>query len=264
MEIEVNGNAVNYESSGDEAASTVMLSHSLASSLVMWDPQVAPLAERHHVIRYDTRGHGRSGAPDGAYSLDLLGDDAVRLMDALELDRVHWVGLSMGGMIGQNLALHHGDRLLSLSLCDTSSQVPGAAAQTWDERIETARDKGMAALSEATIERWFTGPYLEQSPAAVDIIREVLLATPSQGFIGCCHAIRELDYTGRLGEIDKPTLIIVGEDDQGTPVAASEVLHAGITGSKLVILPSAAHLSNVEQADMFTSVLLDFLGQHDT
>ncbi len=263
MQIEANGNSVNYEISGRDDGPVVMLSHSLACGTVMWAPQLPALEAHYRVVNYDTRGHGASGAPAGAYSLDQLGDDAVALMDALGLEAVHWVGLSMGGMIGQNLALRRPERLRSLGLCDTSSRIPAAAGPTWEERIEIVGRQGMQAILDATLERWFTAPFLAAAADRVAPIREAILATPPEGFIGCCQAIRDLDYTDRLGEIEKPTLIIVGEDDQGTPVAASEVINAGIAGSKLVVLPQAAHLSNIEQADAFTDALMAFLGGLD-
>jgi 3-oxoadipate enol-lactonase len=263
MQIEANGNTVNYEISGRDDGPVVMLSHSLACSTVMWVPQLPALEAHYRVVNYDTRGHGASGAPAGAYSLDQLGDDAVALMDALGLEAVHWVGLSMGGMIGQNLALRRPERLRSLGLCDTSSRIPAEAGPVWEERIEIVGQQGMQALLDSTLERWFTAPFLAAAEDRVAPIREAILATPVEGFIGCCQAIRRLDYTDRLGEIEKPTLIIVGEEDQGTPVAASEAIKAGIAGSKLVVLPQAAHLSNIEQAEAFTGALMEFLGGLD-
>ncbi|MDP6704870.1 MAG: 3-oxoadipate enol-lactonase [Alphaproteobacteria bacterium] len=263
MQIEVNGNTTNYEVSGVQDGPVVMLSHSLACSGAMWRPQLPALEARYRVVNYDTRGHGASGAPDGPYSLDMLGDDALALMTALDIDAAHWVGLSMGGMIGQNIALRQPERLRSLTLCDTSSQIPAEAHQIWHERIDIARQSGMAALLDPTLQRWFTAPFLAAADDQVAPIRAAILATPVAGYTGCSEAIRNLDYTGRLGEIDKPTLIIVGEDDQGTPVAASEAINAGIAGSKLVVLPQAAHLSNIEQADAFTAALVEFLGGLD-
>ncbi len=217
MQIEANGNSVNYEISGRDDGPVVMLSHSLACSTVMWAPQLPALEAGYRVVNYDTRGHGASGAPAGAYSFDQLGDDAVALMDALGLDAVHWVGLSMGGMIGQNMALRRPERVRSLVLCDTSSRIPAEAAQAGEERIGIVRREGMQGVLNSTLERWFTGPFLAAAEDRVAPIRETILATPVEGFIGCCQAIRALDYTDRLGEIEKPTLIIVGEQDQGTP-----------------------------------------------
>ena len=259
MRINANGIDIDYDVSGTDDGPVVVLSHSLGSSRVMWDPQMPALEAAYRVVSYDTRGHGGSSAPAEAYSLDQLGDDAMALLDALEIESAHWVGLSMGGMIGQNLALRQNGRLDSLVLCDTSAQIPAEARSTWDDRLAAADSGGMAPLAEPTLERWFTPDYLGGDPPAVAPIRQQFLDTPPAGFIGCCHALKPLDYLDRLGEIRLPTLIIVGEDDPGTPVAASEAMHERIAGSELAILPSAAHLSNIEQADAFNQALLGFL-----
>jgi 3-oxoadipate enol-lactonase len=185
--------------------------------------------------------------------------DAVGLMDALGMSKVHWVGLSMGGMIGQCIALNHPDRLLSLSLCDTAALMPDENQPVWEERIGVARTKGPEALVQGTMERWFTRDYLDRGSSQIAKIRQQFLSTPVEGFVGCSEAIRRLDYLDRLREIAVPTLIMVGEDDPGTPVAASQAMHERIPGSRLVIIPSAAHLSNVEQARIFNDHLLRFL-----
>lgn len=262
MQVAANGIQIEYELSGREDGPVVMLSHSLGSSLAMWNPQMAALEPHYRVLRYDTRGHGGSDAPEGAYTLDMLGDDAVGLLDKLRIGVVHWVGLSMGGMIGQRLALNYPDRLLSLALCDTAAIMPKEAQPIWRERIDVARQKGMQALTQSTLERWFTPPYLGQNPPAVELIRKHFLTTPVTGYIGCSEAIRGLNDLERLSEITTPTLIIVGEEDPGTPVAASEAMHERIQDSRLVVLPSAAHLSNVEQPDAFNSALIEFLKEH--
>ena len=254
-----NGISIEYELFGPEGAPVVVLSHSLGSSSVMWAPQLPKLAEKYRVLCYDTRGHGGTTAPEGAYSLDQLGDDAVALMDGLDLRQVHWVGLSMGGMIGQNIALRQNGRLKILSLCDTSSQIPAEGRATWNDRIVAVSAGGMTPLADPTMERWFTEPYLASKPPSVEAIRAQFLATPPAGFIGCCHALKVLDYLDQLSSIKLPTLIIVGADDTGTPVSASEAMQAQIANSQLVVLEEAAHLSNIEQADGFTSALLGFL-----
>ena len=259
MKTEANGIQINYELSGRDGAPVVMLSHSLASSLVMWHPQLDSLESKFKVLRFDTRGHGDSDAPEGKYTLELLAADAVALMDALEIDAVHFVGLSMGGMIGQNLALDHGDRLKSLALCDTAAVMPDEVQPIWQQRIAAAREKGLQDQVDETLERWFTPEYLSHNSPEVEMIRRQILATPVAGYIGCSEAIRNLDNLKRLSEITLPTLIIVGEEDPGTPVAASEAMHARIDGSKLVVLPAARHLSNIEQSGAFNAALMDFL-----
>ncbi len=259
MHIEANGIRINYELTGKEDAPVVMLSHSLASSMVMWNPQLKVLEPHYRVLRYDMRGHGGSDATEGAYSLDLLAADVIALLDVLNIDTLHFVGLSIGGMIGQCLALNFENRFQSLALCDTAPIIPDDAKPLFEERMDLARTKGMQALVEGTLERWFTPPYLEQNPPAVDLIRNQFMATSVTGFNGCSQAILGLNYLDRLSEIKLSTLIIVGEDDPGTPVEASEAIHALIANSKLVVLPSAAHLSNIEQTEAFNSALLAFL-----
>ena len=259
MWIKANGIQINYELSKEKDAPVVVLSHSLGSSMLMWQPQFEVLESHFRVLRYDMRGHGKSEAIEGAYTLEQLAADVIGLLDALKLESVHFVGLSMGGMIGQCLALNYADRLRTLSLCDTAAIIPEDALPLFEERIRRARDQGMEALVEETLERWFTQPFLKQNSPEVERIRNQILATPLAGFVGCSKAILGLNYVERLSQIRLPTLVIVGEDDPGTPVAASEAIHQRIQNSRLVVLPSAAHLSNIEQADAFNSALLEFL-----
>ena len=261
MRIKANGIGINYDLSGPADAPIVAMSHSLGSSRVMWDPQLAVLSQKYRVLRIDTRGHGLTDAPAGAYTLDMLGDDALALLDALGIGRVHWVGLSMGGMIGQNLALRAPERLISLAICNSTSQVPEAAKPTWGERIATAKKSGMEALAQATMERWFTEGYRAKKTPQLEQTRMEFVRTPVDGFCGCCEAIRELNYTDRLGNVKTPTVVIAGQHDQGTPLAASEVMHKQIPGSQLVVL-DAAHFSNVEREQEFTEALTGFLAKH--
>jgi len=259
MLIESNGIKMHCELGGQADAPVVVLSHSLASSMVMWEPQLAMLASDFRVLRYDMRGHGESDATKGEYSLEMLGQDVIGLLDALKIEKAHFVGLSIGGMIGQGLGLDHADRLLSLTLCDTAPILPQDARPLFQERMDLARSQGMASLVEGTLARWFTPPFLAQDPPMVDRIRAQIEATPVDGFIGCSHAIMDLDYIDRLAGIDLDTLIIVGEEDPGTPVAAAEAIHAKIPDSHLKVLPSAMHLCNIEQVEAFNTALLKFL-----
>jgi 3-oxoadipate enol-lactonase len=219
------------------------------------------LTARYRVLRYDTRGHGGTDAPAGAYTLDQLADDAQALLKALGVAKTHWIGLSMGGMIGQTLALKSPEIFLSLSLCDTSSRIPAEAKPLWADRIKTAQTQGMEPLVEGTIGRWFTAPFREQRNDVVEPVRTMIRRTPPQGYAGCCAAISALDLTDRLPAIKIPTLVVVGEEDQGTPVAASQAIQAKIAGSQLEILKSAAHLANMEQPEAFTNALTTFLAR---
>lgn len=259
MLINANGIQMNYESSGKKKASVVILSHSLGCSLTMWDPQMDALEPDFQVLRYDIRGHGRSEATPGPYTPELLAKDAIALLDALGIDKVHWLGLSMGGMIGQAVALNHSDRLKSLALCDTTALIPPEAQHLWQERIGAVREKGIESQMEPTMERYFTPSFLKSNPPMLGLIRKQFLATPAEGYLGCVEAIRRLSFLDHLSKIKIPTLIMVGEDDPGTPVSASQAIHEKISNSKLAIIQSARHLPNVEQPDAFNRTLLTFL-----
>src|SRR5213592_2543987 len=261
MKISVNDISMNYTFDGPADAPVVTMSHSLATDRGMWDPTVPALTSRFRVLRYETRGHGQTAAPKSAYSLDQLADDALALLRALGIQRTHWVGLSMGGMIGQTLALKAPELFSSLVLCDTSSRIPPEAKPLWDERVHTAETKGMEPLVEGTLARWLTTPFRERGGEVVERVRGMIRSTNPVGYIGCCQAISSLNLTDRIGVIKSPTLIIVGEEDQGTPVAASRVMNEQIKGSQLAILKSAAHLSNMEQPEAFTQALVGFLSK---
>jgi 3-oxoadipate enol-lactonase len=235
------------------------MSNSLASNLSMWEPQMPVLTSRYRVLRYDTRGHGGTEATAGPYSFDELSEDVRALLRALGITRTHFIGLSMGGMIGQIIAIKYPQMLQSLVLCDTMSRVPTEAKPMWDDRIHTAETGGMEPLVEPTLARWFTEPFRQKGSPVLDQVRTMIRSTPPRGYTGCCHAIAALNLTDHLKAITLPTLIIVGEDDPATPVAASHVIHEQIRGSELVILKSAAHLSNLEQPEAFNQALTAFL-----
>jgi 3-oxoadipate enol-lactonase len=183
----------------------------------------------------------------------------VGLLDALAIEKVHFVGLSMGGMIAQGFALSHPQRLGHLALCDTSAFMPPEAQPIIQDRIDTARKEGLGVLVDSTLARWFTADYLRKNGPGVDRIRSIFLSSALAGYIGCTEAIRRLNYLGDLSRIQRPTLIMVGEEDPGTPVAASKAMSERIEGSRLVVLPSASHLCNIEQAPLFNSTLSAFL-----
>jgi 3-oxoadipate enol-lactonase len=261
MKADINGVAINYSLEGPEGAAVVMMSHSLMCTGAMWDAQMAALSD-YRVLRVDTRGHGGSDAPDGPYSLEGLAADFVGLMDHLGIDKVHYIGLSMGGMIGQVLGLDHGNRLFSLTVCDTMCEIPAAASSMWQERIDLAEKRGMSAHVDGTIERWFSDDFCARRADLVDPIRDLIRNTPVAGFTGCCLAISKLDLTARLSAITTPTLVIVGKDDPGTPVSAAEQIQQNIPGAELVIIDDALHLSNIEQPEAFNQAVTDFLSRH--
>jgi len=259
MKTRANGIEVNYELHGREGAPWLVLSHSLACSARMWDPQIAALKGEYRILAYDTRGHGASEATKGAYTLELLADDLFFLLQELKIEKTHYCGLSMGGMIGQTFALKYPGVFQTLALADTTSRYPAEAGPLWTERIRTVEEKGMQPLAQPTLERWFTGPFRNKNPAAVEAIRKLILATPVAGYVGCSHAIPKINLSARLKEIKCPILVIVGADDPGTPVSMAKEIHDNAPGSKLVVLPQAAHLANLEQPEGFTRALRDFL-----
>ena len=261
MKITANGVRVHYTVEGPETAPVITLSHSLATDLSMWEPQMEPLVKSFRVLRYDTRGHGKTEAPQGPYSLEMLANDALGLLRALNIEKTFFMGISLGGMIGQVLGLKAPELLSGLILCDTASRIPDEAGSVWSERMEAVRQKGMESQIESTIARWFTPPFRDRRPEVIERVGTMIRGTSPTGYIGCAHAIRELNLSENIGRIPVPTLILVGEEDPGTPVSASEEIHERIKGSELVILKSAAHLSNMEQSEAFNRAVLDFLGR---
>jgi len=261
MKVLVHGNQVNYSLEGPAGGPVIMASHALATSLSLWEPQIDALGRQFRILRYDTLGHGATDAPKGPYSLAQLAEQALGLLAALGIERVHFLGLSMGGMIGQMMALQNPGALSSLMLGGSTSRIPPEAQPLWQERIRIAESEGMEPLVEPTIGRWFTAGFRSGHPQVVDRVRGMIRGTPPQGYAGCCHAISALNLTDQLGAIHLPTLVLVGDQDPSMPIAVSRTIHERIGGSELVILPSASHLSCVEQADTFNSAVLSFLGR---
>jgi 3-oxoadipate enol-lactonase len=255
-ELIVAGEAFNVLVEGEEGAPVLMLSNSLGTNLHMWDKQMPAFLEHFRVVRYDTRGHGGSRVTEGPYSIAQLGRDAVSIMDALRLDKVHWLGLSMGGMIGQWLLTHVPERIDRAVLANTSAQI--GTPDLWNERIRVALEDGMSGLAQSVVERWFTKSFRETHPEDVATILEVLETTSPEGYAACCGAIRDMDQLDKIRSITKPVLVIAGRHDPATPPAMSELIADAIAGAKLVTL-EAAHLSNIEEPEAFDRAVLDFL-----
>ena len=242
---------------GPADAPVVVLAGSLGSTLEMWDPQVGALSERFRVVRYDARGHGRSPAPPGPYSLDDLVDDLVGLLDRLQVERAHLVGLSLGGMTAMRLAVREPSRVDRLALMCTSAKF--AAPVPWAERATTVRAEGTAAVAEAVVDRWFTPALRDSDPALVDRMRAMVAATPAEGYASCCTAIEHMDLLQDLPRIAAPTLAVAGADDPATPPDHLATIAGAVPGARLLVLPQAAHLANVEQALAVNAALLAHL-----
>ena len=241
---------------GADNAPAVVLSHSLLTSHRMWDAQAALLAARGwRVVALDTRGHGASPPPPPPYRIDELADDVVAVLDALGIARAHYVGLSLGGMIGFALGIDHPDRVLSLVLCDTRADAPAAYAAPWDARIEQARAGGCAVLADATLERWFGRDFLDAHADLAATIGRWIETTPLAGFEGCARAIQQLDLVDRVERIAAPTTLIVGERDGDLPQVLG-ALRARIAGAELEVIADAGHLANVDQPERFNAALL--------
>ena len=257
MKIKLPGVTLNYEIHGKKGAPWITLSHSLACSTRMWDAQTEDLSKDFQVLVYDTRGHGLSEATPGAYDVQMLASDVYHLLQALGIAKTHFVGLSMVGMTGAQLALSHPEVVDHLVLADTGHAATPAANAAWQERIDLAVKDGLEVLVEPTLKRWFTEPfYNERSPALLRV-GDQIRHTPLVGFMGCIGALTSLNLTERLKDIKHPTLAIAGEQD----ASAGNTMFMGeqIAGSKSVLIPSAAHIANVEQSAVFTQALRDFL-----
>jgi 3-oxoadipate enol-lactonase len=243
---------------GPDDAPVIVFSNSLGTTGLMWDAQAAALSDRFRVLRYGTRGHGGTPATPGPYTVEELAGDVIALLDRLELERVCFCGLSIGGMTGMWLGVNAPERIERLAICSTAMQLP--PAEMWVERAAQVRAEGMESVVDATIERWFTPGFPESSPEAVERIRASFLETDPEGYAGCCEALAEFDMRGQLDAITAPTLLLTGDDDPvGTPERAAAMAEE-IEDSRLVVLPQARHLASVEQADAVTRELEQLIG----
>lgn len=248
---------LHHEISGPSGSPPLVLSESLGSDLTIWDPQLERLNRDFKVIRYDHRGQGRSPVPDGPYRLDDLGADVIALLDHLELERVDFCGLSLGGMVGMWLAIHHPDRIDRLVLFCTSASL--GAADAWHERAAIVRAQGMEAVAGAVVERWFTHPYAREHPDLIHRMEEMVLRTSPGGYASCCEAIAEMDLRGDLVRISSDTLVVGAAEDSAIPPEHSRLIAESIPASRLRVIEGAAHLSTFEQPELTTSLLLDHL-----
>jgi 3-oxoadipate enol-lactonase len=250
------GCMIHVEVEGPQNAPVLMLSNSLGTNLHMWDDQVASWTRYFRLVRYDRRGHGQSSAPKGPYTMERLGRDVLAVIDALDIDKINWCGLSMGGMVGQWLGAHAPGRVDKLILSNTSSFFPDKSI--WEGRLKTVRDKGLAAIVDANMERWFTKDFRERSPQAIAKMREMFLATKADGYIGCGEAIRDMDHRPLLPKISAPTLVIAGKHDPATTLEANEFICEHVPNADIAVLDTA-HIANVERPELYADTVLGFL-----
>jgi 3-oxoadipate enol-lactonase len=238
----------------------LLLAHCLGGSLEVWRPyQIDAFAKRFHVLAYDGRGHGRSSTPAGDFTVADLADDAVRLMDELAIERASVVGLSMGGMMAQYLAIGHPDRVDKLVLADTTSFYEGASVEMWRQRAVAAESEGLEPLAGPTMERWFTPPFREAQPEAVARIRAIFVSNDARGYAGAARALAGFDVRAQLGRITAPTLWLSGDQDSACPPEQARQLASAFPHARFELIPSAAHIASVEQPEAFNTAVLDFL-----
>jgi 3-oxoadipate enol-lactonase len=255
-ELVIGTDHISYDIAGPAEAPVVLLSHSIGTTRELWQPQLAALAHAFRVIRYDARGHGRSSAPPGDYTLDQLGTDAIAILDALGVPRAHVVGLSLGGLTAMWLGLHAPERVGRLVLANTAARI--GTRERWDERIAQVRAGGVEAVVDLAISRWFSNAFRARAGETVAAYRRLLSGCSPAGYAGCCAVLRDADLRDDITRITAPTLIIAGDQDQATTTTDAELMRARIPRAQLVSI-SAAHLSNVEQPAAFTQAVLEFL-----
>jgi len=250
-----------YDLMGPDDGPVVCFAHSLSSDGGMWAEQVpALLSAGYRVLRLDMRGHGGSDPVDGDYTMAGLADDVAALLDFHGFEKVHFIGLSIGGMIGQAVALNHGHRVRSVMLCDTAPQSPPNAKEAWGPRVETVRKAGsVAPLADATMERWFTDAFKPRMPTRWKEIHSTIAGTTPDGYLGCAAAIMDFDFVPRLPEVSVPALVICGDDDQGTPPAGNRQIAELVPGGRYEEIANARHFPNVEHPEIFNRLMLSWL-----
>src|ERR1700754_2361890 len=256
--IDADGCLLNVSVEGRDGGPTLMLSNSLGCTLQMWEPQMKAFTQLFRVIRYDRRGHGKSGVPAGPYSMERFGKDVLAILDDLNIERVHWCGVSMGGMVGQWLGGNAPQRVGKLVLAITACYYPDRT--NWLNRIKAVNEGGLAAIADAVIAAWLPADFREREPQITTRLKQMLLEPPAQGYVACCEALSRLDQRDLLPRITAPTLVIAGRHDVATPVEAGEFIRSRIPGASMTLL-DAAHISNVEQSHNFTEAVVGFLTQ---
>ncbi len=249
-----------YTVNGPDGAPVLVLSNSLGTTVDMWTPQLDALSKHYRVVRYDTRGHGASVVPAGAYTLEMLGRDVLAVLDALQVERAHFCGISMGGLTGQWLGVHAAERIDRLIVANTAARI--GSVQGWGERAALVRARGMAEVASGAAGRWFTSAFAQQQPEVVQRLTDQLSSIPSQGYAGCCDALSVADLRDEIAKIAAPMLVIAGASDPVTTVDDARFIVERVPGARMATL-DAAHLSNIEAAQAFNSAVLAFLMASD-
>ncbi len=237
----------------------LVLSHALGTSMAIWEPQLPRLSHDFRVVRYDHRGHGRSPVPPGPYQIRDLGRDLLTLLDRLELGRVSFCGISLGGMVGLWLAAHEPARLDRLVICGAAARMPHP--EDYAARAGKVRRDGMASVADAVLARWFTPTFMGSHQNTVDSIRTLLVSTPAEGYAATCEALAAMDQREDLQRILAPTLVIAADQDQSTPPEQSREMAERIPGARLAMIPAASHLASIEQPEAVTDRILEHLSQ---
>ncbi len=262
MRARVNDIDMHYTISGRDDAPPVLLHHPLATELSIWDELTAALEPKYRVIRMDARGHGKTDAPKGPYEMGALARDCVGLLDHLKIAKARYLGLSMGGFVGNILGYAHPDRFHSLVLVSTSSDMT-AAREVWEGRVKAVAKDGMSkAIVDGSMQRWLSPDALKNKPELVARLSQMVGATPPAGFIGWCEAIMNFNVTARLKEVRLPVRIIAGAIDPATTPAMMQLMHREIPGSEYVEIPGTAHMLQVEEPAKFHAEVLPFMAKH--
>ncbi|MFN3147456.1 MAG: 3-oxoadipate enol-lactonase [Paracoccaceae bacterium] len=254
------GVTLNTRIDGPADAPWLILSNSLGTTLAMWDPQIDALTARYRVLRYDTRGHGGSDTPPGPYGFADLTGDVIALMDHFGIETAAFMGLSMGGMTGMGLSIHHADRITRVVCADGRADAPPPVRTMWDERIARVQAGGLEAIADATLASWLTGDWRAANPDATARIREMVLSNDPAGYIACCHALKGLDYLRHLGEARAPILFVGGSEDKGASPEVMRAMAAATPGGTYTEIPGAAHVANLNAPAAFTAAIAGFLG----
>lgn len=243
---------INYQTFGDASQPAIIFSNSLGTQFNMWQPQISFFEKKFYVICYDTRGHGASSAPQGPYSIEQLGTDVVHLLDHLNIEKASFCGISMGGLTGQWLAIHHPERFNHVIVCNTAAKI--GQEQAWNDRAQLVREQGLKPIAETAASRWFTEPFIRSNTAIVESLSNDLGAGSPEGYASCCEALAKADVREQLKNITIPTLVVAGQKDPVTTVADAQYLVNQIPNSQLIEI-NASHISNIECPENFSHAL---------